>query len=97
LSGEKPNHVIVLSIPDWGVTPFASKKDGKKISKEIDAFNEICESAAKKYKTHFINITEETRKAKTDKSLLTNDKLHYSGKEHAVWAEKVAGIIKANF
>lgn len=97
LSGEKPNHVILLSIPDWGVTPFASAKDSKKISKEIDDFNATCESAAKTYKTHFINITEGTRKAKTDKSLLTNDKLHYSGKEHAVWAEKVAGIIKANF
>jgi hypothetical protein len=97
LSGEKSNHVIVLSVPDWGVTPFASGKDVKKISKEIDTFNTVCESAAKKYNTHFIDITEETRKAKTDKSLLTNDKLHYSGKEHTVWAEKLRGIIEANF
>lgn len=96
LSGEKPKHVIVLSIPDWGVTPFAAKKDGKKISEEIDAFNAICESAAKKMQTHFINITEETRKAKNDGSLLANDKLHYSAKEHAVWAQQVAGLIKAN-
>ncbi|MES2332801.1 MAG: SGNH/GDSL hydrolase family protein [Bacteroidota bacterium] len=96
LSGENPDRVIVLSIPDWGVTLFASSKDGKKITREIDAFNAVCEAASKKYKTHFINITDETRKAKTDKSLLTNDKLHYSAKEHAVWAQLVAGIIKAN-
>lgn len=97
LSGEKPNHVLLLSIPDWGITPFASTKDGRKISKEIDDFNAICESAAAAYKTHFINITEGTRKAKTDKSLLANDTLHYSGKEHALWAEEVAEIMKANF
>jgi lysophospholipase L1-like esterase len=97
MSGEKPNHVILLSIPDWGVTPFASGKDGKKISTEIDSFNEVCEAAAQKYKTHFVNITAETRKSKNDKSLLTNDKLHYSGKEHALWAEEVAAVIKANF
>jgi len=97
LSGGKPNHVIVLSIPDWGVTPFAAKKDGKKISAEIDAFNAICESAAKQSKTHFINITEETRKAKKDNGLLANDKLHYSAKMHAVWANKVAGLIKGIF
>ncbi len=97
LSGEKSNHVILLSIPDWGITPFASAKDGKKISKEIDDFNAICESAARTYQTHFINITEGTRKAKNDRSLLTTDKLHYSGKEHAVWAELVTEIIKANF
>ncbi|MEO8172451.1 MAG: SGNH/GDSL hydrolase family protein [Sediminibacterium sp.] len=97
LSGEKPTHVMILSIPDWGVTPFASSRDGKKISKEIDAFNTICESAAKKSNVHFINITEETRKAKKDTDLLANDKLHYSGKQHAIWAEKVAEVIKAIF
>ena len=97
LSGENPKHVIVLSIPDWGTTPFAAQKDGKKISKEIDAYNKVCESVAKKMNTHFINITEETRKAKNDISLLTNDQLHYSGKEHAVWATQLATLIKANF
>jgi hypothetical protein len=95
-SGEKPKHVIVLSIPDWGATPFAAKKDGKKISKEIDAFNKVCESVAKKMHTHFINITEETRKAKDDSDLVTNDQLHYSGKEHAVWAQRVTELIKTN-
>ena len=97
LSGEKPNHVIVISIPDWGVTPFAAKKDGKKISEEIDAFNIICESAANQFKTQFINITEETRKAKKDPTLLAEDHLHYSGKEHLIWAEKVVALIKAIF
>lgn len=96
LSGEKPEHVILISIPDWGVTPFAVKKDGKKISEEIDAYNEICESAAKQFKTQFINITEETRKVKKDHTLLANDHLHYSGKEHAVWAGKLAALIEAN-
>lgn len=97
LSGEKPNHVIVISIPDWGVTPFAAKKDGKKISEEIDAFNIICESAANQFKTQFINITEETRKAKKDPTLLAEDHLHYSAKEHLIWAEKVVALIKAIF
>lgn len=94
LSGEHPENVIVLSIPDWGATPFAAKKDGKKISSEIDAFNAICEYAAKQYKTHFINITEETRKANKDNSFLANDKLHYSAKMHTLWANKVVGLIK---
>jgi lysophospholipase L1-like esterase len=94
LAGDRIERVIVLSIPDWGVTPFASKRDTKKISTEIDQFNQICESAAKEMKTHYIDITPETRKAKTDKNLLAADGLHYSGKEHAVWAAKVADVIK---
>ncbi len=96
LSGEKPDHVILLSVPDWGVTPFAAKRDIKKISEEIDAYNQVCESAAKQFKIPFINITEETRRAKKDLSLLAADHLHYSGKEHLIWSERVAALIKAN-
>jgi lysophospholipase L1-like esterase len=94
LSGEHPDHVIVLSIPDWGVTPFAADQAGKKIGEAIDKFNAVCEAGAKQMNVHYVNITEETRKAKKDHSLLATDKLHYSGKEHAIWAEKVAEIIK---
>ncbi len=93
-AGDKTARVIVLSIPDWGVTPFAAKQDGKKISAEIDQFNKICEAAAKEMKTHYINITEDTRRAKNDTDLLAGDKLHYSGKEHGIWSKKVADIIK---
>jgi len=95
LSEGKPDHVILLSIPDWGATPFAAKKDAKKISEEINAYNQVCESAASQFKTQFINITEETRKANKDATLLASDHLHYSGKEHAIWAKLVAAAVIA--
>ena len=93
-TGGKSSHVIVISIPDWGVTPFAVKKDNKKISDEIIAFNQICEAEAIKQKTHFINITEETQRVVNDKLLLAKDQLHYSAKAYAIWAEKIAALIK---
>ena len=40
-AGGNKNHVIVISIPDWGVTPFAADRDRNTISKEIDAYNLI--------------------------------------------------------
>jgi len=86
-------HVIVLSIPDWGLTPFAANRDTAGISKAIDGFNAVCENFAKQYQTKFINITEDTRKAKQDVGLIAKDDLHYSAKAMAVWAEKVAGNI----
>lgn len=95
LAGNKADHVIVLSIPDWGQTPFAAGRDSASIRKEIDRFNEVCELAARKNQTHFIAITEDTRKAAQDKSLLTTDQLHYSGKEHVVWAAKTADIMRS--
>ena len=95
-ANNKPERVIVLSIPDWGVTPFAAERDTNKISQEIDAFNKVCEDKVKKLGGHFIDITTQTRLAKNDESLLASDKLHYSAKSHAVWAEKVASTIERN-
>ena len=92
-AADKPNHVIVLSIPDWGVTPFAKDRDKNKIATEIDAFNAINESLAKKYKVHYINITPLTREAATDKTLVAEDGLHPSAKDYARWVEQVKEVM----
>ncbi len=92
-AGDKTDRVIVLSIPDWGVTPFAKDRDKKKIAKEIDAFNAINEKIAKKYKVHYINITAFTREAATDKTLVAEDGLHPSAKDYARWAVKVKEVM----
>lgn len=91
--GEKPNYVIVLSIPDWGVTPFAEGRDRTKIAREIDAFNAINERISKQYKVHYINITPFTREAASDKTLVTKDGLHPSAKDYGRWAEKVKVVM----
>jgi len=93
-AGEKPDHVIVLSIPDWGVTPFAAGRDRNQIAKEIDAYNFANEMISKKYNVHYINITPSTRRAAGDLSLLAPDGLHPSSIEYGVWATKLAGIIQ---
>ena len=97
LAGNKSNRVMVLSIPDWGYTPFANGKEIQKISKEIDEYNEVCSNIAKKVKTHFINITDETRAEKNNLQALANDRLHYSKSTHLRWAEKVSSIMKQEF
>jgi len=89
-AGNEPSRVFVLSIPDWGITPFAEGRNRKAISREIDAYNEVNRSIAQKYNVHYIDITPGTREAAGDKSLLAGDGLHPSGKEYARWAEKLA-------
>lgn len=92
-AASKTNHVIVLSIPDWGATPFAEGRDRKQIAKEIDVFNSINERISKEYKVHYINITAFTREASTDKTLVAKDRLHPSAKDYARWAEKVKEVM----
>lgn len=89
-AGGKENHVHVLSIPDWGVTPFAADRDNKKIAQEIDAFNSACESVSKQYRTHYIDITAAQRTDGNKAEFLAADKLHPSGKEYAKWAAQLS-------
>jgi lysophospholipase L1-like esterase len=97
-AGGKNQHVIVLSIPDWGVTPFAVDRDRKKIAEEIDLFNSINKKMAAQYQVHYIDITPYTREADHDLSLVAEDGLHPSGKDYKRWAvlvaKKIGEIIK---
>jgi lysophospholipase L1-like esterase len=93
-AGNQPTHVFVLSIPDWGVTPYASGKNSATIAHEIDAFNAVNKLFADKYSVNYIDITPGTRLAANDTSLLAADQLHPSGKEYERWALKLAGAVQ---
>lgn len=89
-----PRHVVVISIPDWGVTPFAAGRDRAKIAREIDAFNEANQAIADQYQVHYLNITPDSRQAATNPDLIANDGLHPSAKEYGKWAVKLAAILQ---
>lgn len=93
-AGDKPGNVIVLSIPDWGVTPFAEDRDRQKIANEIDEYNAACKQIALANKCQYIEITESTRHNGQNEEYLVSDKLHPSGKEYAIWAERLAGVVR---
>ncbi len=92
-AGNNASQVIVVSIPDWGATPFASDRDKNKIEKEIDAYNAVNKSIAGKYQTHYIDITPGTRTSAGNSEMLVADKLHPSGREYHRWAMELSKII----
>lgn len=94
-AGDKTDRVVVLSIPDWGVTPFATGRDRAQIAREIDAYNAANKQIALQYNVHYIDITPWTREAVTDNSLLASDGLHPSGKQYKRWAERIAAFFKS--
>jgi lysophospholipase L1-like esterase len=89
-AGNRKERVIVLSIPDWGVTPFAEGRDRERIAREIDAYNRVNKEVSSRYQVYYLDITIWTREAGNDPSLLTSDGLHPSAKEYQRWAERVA-------
>ena len=94
-AGNDTSHVFVISIPDWGATPFAEGRDRKQIAKEIDDYNAENKAIADKYKVQYINITPGTREATKDPSLVAADGLHPSAKDYSRWAVKLVDGIKS--
>lgn len=88
-AGGTASHVIVLSIPDWGVTPFADGKDRTRISTEIDSFNRVNREEATRAGAKYVDVTPVSRKALNDPSLIASDGLHPSGRMYAEWARLV--------
>ncbi len=94
-AGGRADHVVVLSIPDWGVTPFANGRDRDQIAREINQYNAANKEVAESYHIYYIDITPWTREAATDFSLLAPDGLHPSGKEYKRWAERITDFFKS--
>lgn len=82
-------HVFVLSIPDWSVTPYAgsSGRNLATIKTQIDQFNSINERESKRLGVNYLNITDISRLAASDQTLLAADGLHPSGQVYLMWVK----------
>ena len=89
LAGGDPQRVLVLSIPDWGVTPFAANRHRKTVSGEINAYNAVNAEETLRLGARYIDITPISRQAADDPSLLADDGLHPSGRMYTAWASLV--------
>lgn len=83
------SNVIVVSIPDYGVTPFAQGKDSV-IGPQIDAFNAINQRESLNAGVAYLNITDISRLAAKDPTLIAEDGLHPSGKMYNMWVQRLA-------
>ncbi len=88
-AGGDPQRVLVLSIPDWGATPFAAldHRPAGQIADEIVRFNVINREETEAAGARYIDIAPGSRDARTDPSLIAEDGLHPSGKMYAAWAQ----------
>ncbi|HTN45242.1 MAG TPA: SGNH/GDSL hydrolase family protein [Flavipsychrobacter sp.] len=87
-------HVFVVSIPDWGVTPFAEGKDRESIAQQIDAYNAVNKEISLAHRVNWLDITDSTRINAPDATFLAEDGLHPSGKEYRVWAKRLVPMVE---
>jgi lysophospholipase L1-like esterase len=94
LAGQRPARVVVVSIPDWGVTRFALEQGGDPaaIARELDAYNAIAREETARVGAHFVDITALSRRHPGE---VATDSLHPSGDHYARWLEVIAPAARA--
>ena len=91
-AGARPGRTIVVSIPDWGATPFAAGRDRDLIGKQVGAYNTSAEQIVSKLGAHWVDVTEASRAMLTDNTLVATDGLHPTGAMYRRWAGLIAPV-----
>lgn len=93
----RADRTMVLSIPDWGVTPFAvaQGRDAGLIAHELDAFNAVAAGICDARGVAFVDITPVSRLRGGDLDMLAADGLHPSAAMYAEWARLALPVARS--
>ncbi|MGN6111929.1 MAG: SGNH/GDSL hydrolase family protein [Luteimonas sp.] len=88
-TGGRCDRVLVLSIPDWGVTRFGAEsgRDLAQVSRELDAFNDAARELCARHGVAFVDIAPVSRARGAEPAMQADDGLHPSAAMHALWLE----------
>ena len=87
-------HLLVVTIPDFGVTPTGPKYSrGRNIHEGIMQFNQIVTEEARKRGLSVVDIFPLSKKMGKDKSLVAKDGLHPSAKAYAEWEKIISPVV----
>ncbi|MGN2248794.1 SGNH/GDSL hydrolase family protein [Frateuria sp. GZRe14] len=88
LAGDRAAHVVVVSIPDWGVTRFAREqdRDPAQIARALDVYNAIARDEAGRAGTRWVDITPISRR---HPDLVADDGLHPGAAQYTLWTDAI--------
>lgn len=84
--------VFVLSIPDYGATPYGASR-AESIGQAIDKWNAVSKKVTLEYQLPWHDITPISRTATENKSLVAGDDLHPSGKMYQLWVDQITAKV----
>lgn len=87
-AGDDPKKVLIISIPDYGYTPFGEALQ-EQISRDLDEYNAINKEITERYGAWYIDIIDISRRSLANTDLLAEDKLHPSALQYKIWAERI--------
>jgi lysophospholipase L1-like esterase len=102
LAGDRADRVLVLSIPDWGITPFADAQraqqrghDAVQIAAELDAYNAAARALCAERGVAFVDITAISRARGGEPGMLVDDGLHPAAAMYAEWTARALPVARA--
>ncbi len=98
-AGNRAARVLVLSIPDWGVTPYAvaSGRDRVQIGQELDAYNAAAAAICAEHDVAFVDITDLSRQWGGETVMLADDGLHPSAAMYALWHQRAFEVTRVRW
>lgn len=93
-AGYDNKRIVVISIPDYSVVPFAKYSDTVKIRTQLEQFNSTNKNITQYNGIKYIDVFGLSQEARIDKSLVAKDSLHFSGKEYAKWTNLLLPLAK---
>jgi lysophospholipase L1-like esterase len=98
-AGDRAARVLVLSIPDWGVTPYAvaSGRDRVQIGQELDAYNAAAAAICAEHDVAFVDITDLSRQWGGETVMLADDGLHPSATMYALWHQRAFEVARVRW
>jgi lysophospholipase L1-like esterase len=94
-AGGNASHVIVISIPDWSVTPFAHDLGRTGTAEAIDRFNSVNKRVAHRLGAQYVNVTGISREAASDPTLIASDGLHPSAEMYRRWLVEILPVVES--
>jgi len=84
--------VFVVSIPDYGVTPFGIN-NSESIAQELNMYNAYMEDICNENNIPFIDITTISRQLGGGTTALADDQLHPSAYQYSRWVDEILPVV----
>ncbi|WP_066505895.1 SGNH/GDSL hydrolase family protein [Rufibacter sp. DG15C] len=88
LASKTPRNVMLLTIPDWGLTPFATGKNTTTITSQINKFNTVITEEGQKAGVVVVNVNDLSKMVTSNPAFVAPDGLHYSASMYTLWAQR---------
>lgn len=94
-AGGRADHVVVMTIPDYTVTPLGQRQLDDRHADRLEAYNEIITAQADRQGARLVDLVPPSRRVPENSDLVTGDDLHPSPEQYGLWLDRIVPVVAA--